>query len=74
MKPTIEGFSVIDVPGGFYDVTTKYDLFSLGKPKPFGCRFKTQEEAEAHKDMCFAMALGEYERCMRQGCSFPYND
>lgn len=74
MKPTIEGFCVITAPDGFYDVTTIYDLFSLGKPKPFGCKFKTEEDAEDHKQECLHQAMMEYERCMRQGCSFPYND
>lgn len=74
MKPTIDGFGVIEIPGGFYDVTTQYDIFHLGKPHPFGCKFKTREDAEDHKDECFAMALAEYERCMTDGCSFPFND
>ncbi len=74
MKPTIDGFSVMIVPGGMYTVTTKYDLMHLGERHALGCMFATIEDAEAHKDMCLEMAIKEYERCMRQGCSFPYND
>lgn len=72
MIPVLEGFDIVKLKSG-WGVTTIYDLFHLNA-QVLLCEFPTKEEAIQHKQKCFENALREYERCMKKGCSFPYND
>lgn len=74
MKPEPTGYKVIQKENLTYQIQTKYDLFHLNKWHDIGPEFDELEDAIHHEKFIQEMDLKEYKRCVKQGCSFPYND